>query len=727
MSQSFLSFPRFPFGRAHARKARPVMPPLWNRLTPVLSALLILALFAPFPAEARDGHQPEKPLVLKSASELDYPPLAVVQPDGTAGGFSVDLLKAAAAAAGLDVSFKVGPWSEIKEELAAGALDVLPLVSYSAEREKVYDFTAPYLKMSGTVFIRKTNSDIHQLSDLKGKEVLVMQGDTAHEYLIKEKLSDKIFPTLSYEEAFRLLAAGKHDAVVVQQIVGLQIIRKLRITNIVPVQQKSISTLKPVTLRLEGFEQKFCFAVQKGNDGLQSRLNEGLTVLYLNGTYNSLYEKWFAPILPKPRISAGQVLKIIFSLLIPLLLLFALLGLWYLKRLVAGRTRFLEQEIQQRKQAEKLLRKSEGHFRTLVQTIPDMIWLKDKDGVYLACNPIFERFFGAGETEIIGKTDYDFVDRELADFFVDNDCKAMAKGRPSTNEEWITFADDGHRALLETIKTPMYDDRGTLIGVLGIGRDITERKRAEEEKVRLETQLYQSRKLEAIGVLAGGIAHDFNNILSSILGFTELARDNNPSNQQLQEDLTEIYSAGTRAKDLVEQMLTFSRRQTHATDLVDVQEIAKEVLKLLRSTLPASINMEIKIDDKTGPVFADPEQLQQIIMHLCTNAVQAMEDGGLLTVKVSETAPSDLFFRNHPNLPPGSYIELNIQDTGVGIAPEIMSSIFDPYFTTKNLGDGTGLGLAETYGIIKDMGGEIIAESEPGKGSVFIVFLPVAG
>ena len=137
-------------------------------------------------------------------------------------------------------------------------------------------------------------------------------------------------------------------------------------------------------------------------------------------------------------------------------------------------------DITERKRAEEALRNSEGRLHTLVQTIPDLIWLKDKDGVYLSCNTMFERFFGAREADIVGKTDYDFVDRELADFFREHDRKAMAAGKPTSNEEWITFADDGHRAFLDTIKTPMYDARGTLIGVLGIGRDITERKRAVE-------------------------------------------------------------------------------------------------------------------------------------------------------------------------------------------------------------------------------------------------------
>jgi PAS domain S-box-containing protein len=826
---------------------------LKNLLAFILISLEILTLFLSNQSFAQDNHPFKNQRILKSASELDYPPFAIVQPDGSASGFSVDLLKAAVEAVGLAVSFKVGPWHEIKEELATGALDVLPLMSYSPERHQLYDFTAPYLQLNGVIFVRKGTTEIRQLSDLRGKEVLVMQGDTAHEYVEREKLTDRIIPTVTYEEAFKLLAAGKHDAVVVQQIVGLQMIKKLGIKNVVPVQQKNISTLKPVTLNLEGFEQKFCFAVKEGNSELLSKLNEGLSVIYLNGTYEKLYEEWFAPILPKPQLSISEFLKYFLVILVPLLLLFALFGVWSSRRLVAKRTRFLEQEIQQRrkaadalqkseqllnemgaiariggwehdlvtheatwtretykiveielgpvpgpddhlsyyppedrailekaynravetgtpfdievqcttakgrlfwarvlgyptfkdgkcikmrgtfqditerKSAEDVLRKTEGRFQTLVKTIPDLIWLKDKDGVFLACNQMFECLYGVREADIIGRTDYDFVDKELADFFVEHDRMAMAAGKPTSNEEWLTFVNDGHRALHETIKTPMYDERGTLIGVLGMARDITERKRAEKEKINLEGQLQQARKLEAIGVLAGGIAHDFNNILSAILGFTELAMNDAPSNQQLQEDLNEIYAAGNRAKELIQQLLTFSRRQKHAPHPLDIPAIVKEVVKFLRSTLPASIEMVLEIDENVRPVLADPSQIHQIVMNLCTNAGQAMEnDGGVLTIKVSETAPPDQFFESHPNLAPGSYIELVFKDTGIGIAPPMMGSIFDPYFTTKNAGDGTGLGLAVTYGIIRKIGGEIIAESEPGKGSIFTILLPVA-
>ncbi len=325
--------------------------------------LLTISLVAiPSYLMARTDSLPENQRVLKSASELDYPPFAIVQPDGTAGGFSVDLLKAATQAVGLSVDFKVSPWNVLKQELAEEKLDVLPLVSYSEERDKLYDFTSPYLRLNGTIFVKKGNTAIRNISDLQGKEVLVMQGDTAHEYALREKLSDTIIATVSYEDAFRLLASGEHDAIVVQQIVGLQIIKKLDLSNVVPVERKTVSSIKPMALKLEGFEQKFCFAIPKGHHHLLSLLNEGLAIISLNGTYNTLYEKWFAPILPKPHVPLNALIYQFLTILIPLLLFLTLFGLWYLKRQVARRTHHLQLEILQRQLMETELENSNTRY-----------------------------------------------------------------------------------------------------------------------------------------------------------------------------------------------------------------------------------------------------------------------------------------------------------------------------------------------------------------------------
>ncbi|MGD9947225.1 MAG: transporter substrate-binding domain-containing protein [Desulfobulbus sp.] len=417
---------------------------------------------------------------LQSASELDYPPFAIVHPDGTAGGFSVDLLEATAHAAGLTVTFKVGQWSQIKEELARGELDVLPLVSYSEERGKIYDFTAPYLTMNGVVFVRKGYHKITTLSDLKGKEVLVMNGDTAHEYIMRKNLTDSIITTPSYEEAFRLLAAGKHDAVVVQQIVGFEIIKKLGLTNIVAVEQKHVSNLKPVTMKLEGFEQKFCFAVSKGNQHLLSLLNEGLAILYLNGTYNRLYEKWFTPILPQPEIPLSGLIKQSLHLLIPILFLLTLIGLWYLRRLVAEKTQYLQEEIKQRKLIENELADANAKYVKAQQLGKVGNWEYDI---------VTQEFQGSSEAIRIygftGDTSHFTIERvencipergKVHQCLVD----LIQNDVPYNLEFDIIAEGSGERKTVNSRGELQRDKSGNPFKIQGVILDITERKQIEE-------------------------------------------------------------------------------------------------------------------------------------------------------------------------------------------------------------------------------------------------------
>ena len=362
--------------------------------------------------------------------------------------------------------------------------------------------------------------------------------------------------------------------------------------------------------------------------------------------------------------------------------------------------------------------KSEAHLRTLIRTIPDLIWLKDPQGNYLSCNHRFESFLGAKEKDIIGKNDYDFVDKELADQFRKYDNVAIAKGEPSRNEDEVTFAEDGHREILETIKTPMYRGDGQLAGVLGIGRDITERKQTEE-------RLQQSQKLESIGTLAGGIAHDFNNILAPILGYAEFLKEDIPADSGMQSYIDEIIHAALRSKDLVTQILAVGRKDIQNIQPIRLQPIVKEVTKLLRASIPTTIEIQNEIDPRCGIVMADSTQIHQIVMNLATNAYHAMEDtGGMLNVtlkQVAITSEADSL----QTLTSGNYALLSVSDTGAGIEKEILDKIFDPYFTTKGVGKGTGLGLSVVRGIVTSYKGVIDVSSVPGKGTQFSVYLPI--
>ena len=384
-------------------------------------------------------------------------------------------------------------------------------------------------------------------------------------------------------------------------------------------------------------------------------------------------------------------------------------------------------DITERKRIEEALNQSETYLKTLIHSIPDLVWLKDEKGMYLFCNSKFERFFGSNDQEIIGKSDYDFVDKELADSFRKHDLLAISKGGPSINEEQVTYADDGHQEILETIKSPIYGANGQLIGVLGVARDITERKSAEEERRKLENQLRQSHKMEAIGTIAGGIAHDFNNILGIIIGNMELAIDSLDDLNPVRLYLEEIKKASLRASDVVKQLLNFSRKTEQSKEIIDILPIVRESVKLLRSSIPSSIDIQVNIPDSLKTIKADPTQLHQVLINLCTNAAHAMEnEGGILNIELSEVELNAVTSTQFEEIHPGTYVQLSISDTGDGIDSNIKANIFDPYFTTKAMGKGTGMGLAVVLGIVKNHNGAISVYSEPGQGSVFKVLLPVA-
>ncbi|SHO53507.1 CheR family methyltransferase [Desulfopila aestuarii] len=256
--------------------------------------------------------------------------------------------------------------------------------------------------------------------------------------------------------------------------------------------------------------------------------------------------------------------------------------------------------------------------------------------------------------------------------------------------------------------------------------DTTIKYEAESAQKKLELQLAQAQKMEAIGTLAGGIAHDFNNILGAILGYAEMLRETSSSDARTIHDIDQILNAGNRAKELVKQILAFSRQTDIEHIPLQPALLAKEAIKLLRSTLPSSITIEQDIDHDAGVILADPTQFQQILINLCTNAFHAMEaKGGTLRVSVHKKTVTEEDTDNSSRLRPGKYVQVSIRDTGTGIAPEIMEKIFDPYFTTKEVGKGTGMGLAVVLGIVQSSGGYILCDSKPGEGTVFHILMPI--
>ncbi|MDA3834092.1 MAG: transporter substrate-binding domain-containing protein, partial [Spirochaetales bacterium] len=279
------------------------------------------------------------------ASEPDYPPYCTVDEDGNATGFAVELFEAAAEAVGIVPVIKIGVWDKIKNDLAEGKIDALPLVGRTPEREELFDFTMPYLSLHGAVFVREGTEGINSVSDLRGKEIVVMKGDNAEEYVRRDSLSDLIFTTKTFEEAFNRLAAGQYDAVITQRIAGIHLLEDM-----------GIKSVKPLDFQLPRFRQDFCFAVQEGDEELLARLNEGLSIVIADETFNRIQLKWFGPV-AAGILTTRDILKIALYIFIPLLLMMAFVSFFFMRAEVKRRTKSLNEEIEGHKKTAESLRK----------------------------------------------------------------------------------------------------------------------------------------------------------------------------------------------------------------------------------------------------------------------------------------------------------------------------------------------------------------------------------
>jgi PAS domain S-box-containing protein len=381
-------------------------------------------------------------------------------------------------------------------------------------------------------------------------------------------------------------------------------------------------------------------------------------------------------------------------------------------------------EIAERKRAGVALEESERKYRNVVERANDGIVIIQDGSI---------KFINHRMAESIGYSVEDVIGKDFADYLHPKEVSRLKKvyrlrmtGKPvDPRYETILKHRDGTDIRVE-INAGLIDYDGEAADLV-IVRDITNRKRAEEERISLETQLRQAQKMEALGTLAGGIAHDFNNILTAIIGYAQLVHMNMPEGKA-QKNLKQVLMAGNRARDLVKQIITFSRQTEQQRRPVNISPIIKETLKMLRASLPTTIEIRQDIENNLGAVIADPTQIHQVAMNLCSNAGYAMrEDGGTLAVSLTETEiTGKVVTQNGSALQPGRYLRLTVSDTGPGIEPPVVERIFEPYFTTKEKGEGTGLGLAVVHGIVKAHGGSIQVQSERGKGSTFVVYLPKA-
>jgi PAS domain S-box-containing protein len=377
-------------------------------------------------------------------------------------------------------------------------------------------------------------------------------------------------------------------------------------------------------------------------------------------------------------------------------------------------THCIFQDITRHRENEEAIRKSKEEWEKTFDAMTDIVTVQDKDMRIIRANKAAYQLFQVEDGELNNKYCYEIFTGKSEPC---PGCPLLdtLKGIEH-HSEIMTHENLGKT--FQVSSSAITTDDGELQYLIHVAKDITEQKRIEEE-------LFQAHKMEAMGTLAGGIAHDFNNILTAIIGFSELAKDDIPADSNATKDIDQVLESSSRAADLVQQILTFSRKSDHRLEPIAPHLIIKEALKMLRSSLPVTIDIQENITNECGKIMADPTNIHQIIVNLCTNSLHAMEDEkGILRVSLQQKEISSEEIMGEPGVSPGQFVVLEVSDTGQGMNQATIERIFEPYFTTKEVGKGTGLGLAVIHGIIQDYHGFIRVKSEPGQGTTFYVHIP---
>jgi signal transduction histidine kinase/ABC-type amino acid transport substrate-binding protein len=504
------------------------------------------------------------------AAEPDYPPYCIIDKNNHADGFSIDLFQAAAKAANIEVEIKIGLWNKIKQDLADGAIDALPLMGRTPEREKFFDFTLPYLSLHGAIFVRKGTTTIHSVADLKEKEILVMKGDNAEEFARRHHISNNIVTTTTFEEAFRKLAEGEGDAVIVQRVIGIQLLKSM-----------GVSTIVPLDILFNEFRQDFCFAVKKGNKELLASLNEGLSIVIANKTYDEIYLRWFGPAI-KRQLTVTDVVEIAIYILIPSIIIFSIIAIFFLRREVHRRTESLQKEISEHKKAVLSLHNQQILLKEMERVSKVGGWEYDVGSKKITWTDGVYDIYGISRSEYGSPSLHqalEFFHAEERKILEDAFQKTLISGE-SYDLILKLVSGDGISKWIRTSGHAIYGD-GTVLRIYGNYADITEQKNLEDEYRRIEQNLrkFQIELETAVAKRTEELNEKIQRLNMSEKAMLYMVEDLNTTTAELKQ---ERHKLEIMNREVEERSSELTQSQSALLNLVDDMNIQSEELK--RST-----------------------------------------------------------------------------------------------------------------------------------------------
>ena len=624
--------------------------------------------------------------------------------DGQPTGFTIELVAESARRRGIRLQ-----WVQHNESseaaLRSGQVDLWPLMTITPERVRVLHISSPYLESVGCLLVRG-QSTFQRPQDLAKGTVGLRSLPISYVQARALLPEAKLVPIASPRDLLAALCQQRVDAALLEQHEAIAGLMSVACGD----QPLRVIPLPGARVRLGiGSTLEAAAAADQLRNEIDSMAAEGRFADliakwgYLAGRSESADTLLNARRRQRWTMAAAAVLASLF-----------VIALWQAARALRERNRA--------RQAESSLRESEGRCRAIIETTQEGICTVDADRKITYANERLASMMGYSREELVGQSVDRFVDPSL----LERSRQATERRKQGIKEQYdfIFRRKDGSQLHSIVAASPLYDERGNYAGALGMIADITERKQAEEQRSRLEEQLQQAQKLDSIGRLAGGVAHDFNNLLTVINGYADLLLREIKEEDPIRANVAEMRRAGERGAELTRRLLSFSRQQLIDPKPIDLNRLVVDSGNILRRLMGEDVEIVIVPGDSLAWVNADAGQMSQVLLNLAVNARYAMPDGGKFIIETSNVELTASDAEKHHGVTPGRYVLLAVTDTGLGMDEETQRHVFEPFFTTKEVGKGTGLGLSIVYGIVKQNGGSIEVDTQPGQGTTFKISLP---